>query len=67
MDRAGILRRYRSQPGYDSATVYQLTYSNGDWIHTVVYDFGGEGGTSGLVLSSAGDLYGTNSLGFWKR
>ena len=52
----------------NQGTVYQLMPSGGNWIHTVVYRFAG-GPTdgyspnSGVVLDSAGNLYGTTYYG----
>ena len=49
-------------------TAYKLSPSAGDWILTVLHNFGGsdEGGGpfGGLVLDAAGNLYGTTSGGF---
>ena len=48
----------------DSGNVYELSPSSGGWTLNLLYDFGGFGETdaSGLVLDSAGNLYGVNSI-----
>ena len=47
--------------GNQSATIYQLTPSNGGWTYSLVYDFGFEAFFSGLSVDAAGNLYGVNS------
>jgi uncharacterized repeat protein (TIGR03803 family) len=44
--------------GNESGTIYELSPSNGGWIYGLVYDFGFEDNASGLVMDSAGNLYG---------
>lgn len=56
-----------TNPGYDG-TVFELTPNpNNTWTETVVYSFSGgtDGGnvTGGVVLDSAGNLYGTTAEG----
>ena len=56
------------QEGYydECGTVYRLNRSGDQWIHTVLYSFSGaaDGGVpSGLVMDSAGSLYGTTLQG----
>ncbi len=46
--------------GNDSGTIYEISPSNGDWTYSLVYDFGFETYASGLVMDSAGNLYGVN-------
>jgi len=48
----------------ESAAIYELSPSNGGWNYTQLYDFGGfgEDNTGNLVMDSAGNLYGTNSI-----
>jgi uncharacterized repeat protein (TIGR03803 family) len=51
----------------NQGTVFKLTASNGSWTETVLYSFtgGADGGTlnSGVILDSAGNLYGVASRG----
>lgn len=51
----------------DKGTVYKLTPSNGGWIETILHSFtgGNDGGSpvSGVILDSAGNLYGTTLYG----
>jgi uncharacterized repeat protein (TIGR03803 family) len=56
-----------ADPGY-AGTVFKLTpAANGKWTHTLLHSFtgGADGGvvTSGVVMDSAGNLYGTASRG----
>jgi uncharacterized repeat protein (TIGR03803 family) len=47
-------------------TVYRLTPSNGGWIESVLHSFAGSDGSypqAGLVLDTAGNLYGTTKQG----
>ncbi len=50
-----------------NGTVFKLVSSNGGWLESVIYSFqGGTDGSSpwaGLILDSAGDLYGTTTDG----
>lgn len=50
--------------GNDSGTIYEVSPSNGSWTYNLVYDFGFEDDASGLVIDSAGNLYGVNSSEF---
>jgi uncharacterized repeat protein (TIGR03803 family) len=53
--------------GNDTGTVYELTRSNGTWVHSVIYKFtGGQDGgypMAGLIVDAAGNLYGTTQRG----
>ena len=70
-DAAGNLYGTTSQGGaYNVGTAFQLTPgSNGTWTETVLYSFCSASGCtdggypSGLVLDSAGNLYGTTRFG----
>jgi uncharacterized repeat protein (TIGR03803 family) len=69
-DRAGNIYGTTKQGGdYGSGTVYELTKSNnGFWIESVIYSFPGSGSdgyfpAGGLVVDSAGNLYGTTTTG----
>jgi len=52
---------------YWAGTVYQLTPSNGTWTETMIHSFGAPGDgnevEAGLVIDSAGNLYGTTCGG----
>ncbi len=50
--------------GRDSAAVYELSPYNGGWNYTQLYNYGGfgEDSTSALVMDSAGNLYGADSI-----
>jgi uncharacterized repeat protein (TIGR03803 family) len=51
---------------YNYGCVFELSHSGGTWTQTVLYNFSGaDGATSGtsVVLDSAGNIYGTTSLG----
>jgi uncharacterized repeat protein (TIGR03803 family) len=52
---------------YTCGVVYELTPSNGSWTESVLYSFTGstDGGasTAGLIFDSAGNLYGTTTVG----
>jgi uncharacterized repeat protein (TIGR03803 family) len=76
-DKSGNLYGTTSEGGNSSAcgpfgdqpcgVVFQLTSSSGVWTESVIYSFtgGADGGTpySGLLLDSAGNLYGTTNIG----
>jgi uncharacterized repeat protein (TIGR03803 family) len=47
--------------GNNSATVFELSPSNGGWVYSLVYDLGYETSLTGLTVDSAGNLYGVNS------
>jgi uncharacterized repeat protein (TIGR03803 family) len=51
--------------GYGCGSVFQLTPTRGGWVYTSLYEFtdGADGGNpaGGLILDSAGNLYGTTS------
>jgi uncharacterized repeat protein (TIGR03803 family) len=53
--------------GYGRGTVFELTYTKRGWQEQIIYSFeGGYDGSTpygGLVLDSAGNLYGTTSSG----
>lgn len=68
MDANGTLYGTTQGSGiYGYGTVFKLTPSSGNWTETTLYDFtGGSGGGSpvfGVVLDSAGNLYGTADTG----
>jgi uncharacterized repeat protein (TIGR03803 family) len=67
LDTAGNLYGATSGGGvYGLGTVFKLTPTNGAWTETTLYAFtGGENGYSsgGIVLDSAGNLYGTTTSG----
>lgn len=46
--------------GNNSGNIYELSPSNGGWTYSLVYDFGFSDYASGLVMDSAGNLYGVN-------
>ena len=51
---------------YGNGTVWELTPSGGSWTETILYNFtGGSDGANptGVVLDSAGNLYGTTASG----
>jgi len=52
---------------YNAGTVFQLTPSGSGWIENVLYSFqegnDGAGPAGGLIFDSAGNLYGTASVG----
>jgi uncharacterized repeat protein (TIGR03803 family) len=52
---------------FDLGTVFQLSFANGQWTETVLYSFaGGTDGSDphgGVVIDSAGNLYGTTVAG----
>jgi len=67
-DKAGNLYGTTYYAGiHDWGTVYKLTHANGTWKETNLYSFKGnsDGGApiSTLVSDSAGNLYGTTSVG----
>ncbi len=47
----------------ESGNIYEVSPSNGAWTFNMLYDFGGfgEDNASGLVVDSAGNVYGVNS------
>jgi uncharacterized repeat protein (TIGR03803 family) len=54
--------------GSECGTVFKLTSSAGGWNETVLHNFGGPGADgaspyAGVILDSAGRIYGTTSLG----
>jgi hypothetical protein len=52
---------------FHRGNVFQLTKSGNDWIETSIYDFtgapDGDGPQNGLIMDSAGNLYGTTEAG----
>lgn len=50
--------------GDDSAGIYELSPSNGGWNFTQLYNYDrfSEDNTGNLIMDSAGNLYGTNSI-----
>lgn len=68
LDQAGNLYGAALHDGaYGAGSVFELTPSNGSWVYTGLHDFyGGVDGANpydGLVLDSAGNLYGTAASG----
>lgn len=62
-DASGNLYGVNTGDGSDeSGNIYELSPSNGSWTLSLLYDFGGFGEdyASGLVMDSAGNLYGVN-------
>jgi len=50
----------------DCGVVFELSRSGASWTESVLYSFTGDGGTipyAGVVLDSAGNLYGTTAFG----
>ena len=66
-DAAGNIYGTTSGGGdYGYGTVFQATRSGGSWTETVLYSFSPANGinpTAGVILDSAGNLYGTTSAG----
>jgi uncharacterized repeat protein (TIGR03803 family) len=61
-DRSGNLYGYTlGAVGNNSATVFELTPSDGGWTYSLVYDLGYEASLTGLTVDSAGNPYGVNS------
>jgi len=52
---------------YGVGTVYKLTQTDGQWVHSILYNFeggnDGAGPIAGLTLDQSGNLYGTTSGG----
>jgi uncharacterized repeat protein (TIGR03803 family) len=52
---------------YDQGSVFKLTYANGNWTLTTLYNFtgGADGGRpyGQVILDSNGNIYGTTSIG----
>jgi hypothetical protein len=68
MDPEGNLYGITNNIGaYHKGNVFKLSPSGSGWTYTDLYDFtGGDDGAypvGGLVVSSAGDIYGTTSGG----
>jgi uncharacterized repeat protein (TIGR03803 family) len=68
LDSTGALygtTEFGGDNGY--GTVFELTYSGGGWVETVLHSFGGSGDgqnpLGAVIEDSAGNLYGTASLG----
>ena len=67
-DKAGNLYGTTQMGGTAfNGTVFKLTYSNGSWKESILYNFsgGGDGGMplGGLIFDTAGNLYGTTQGG----
>ena len=66
-DREGNIYGTTSEGGSGAGVVFKLTPSNGGWTESVLYSFNGgaDGGTpqAGVILDSAGNLYGTTTVG----
>lgn len=55
---------YQCGQSSDCGTAYQLALTGTGWIESVIFQFGSQGfGPNSLVFDSAGNLYGTTSLG----
>ena len=72
LDKAGNLYGTTMEGGegcglYGCGTVFEMTYTNGQWTKTTIYAFkGGTDGTfpySGMVFDKHGNLYGTTAVG----
>jgi uncharacterized repeat protein (TIGR03803 family) len=68
MDSAGNLYGTTVEDGaYGAGNVFKLTFSNGSWSYTDLYDFtGGTDGANpfgGVIVDSSGNLYGTTESG----
>jgi uncharacterized repeat protein (TIGR03803 family) len=70
LDAAGNLYGTTYQGGHNLGTVFKLTPKTGvGWTETILHAFGNSAGTdgynpvSGLILDSAGNLYGTTPVG----
>ncbi|HEX8817653.1 MAG TPA: choice-of-anchor tandem repeat GloVer-containing protein [Terriglobales bacterium] len=67
LDSAGNLYGTTYQGGaHSDGTVFELSLSSGVWTETVLYSFNGASGANpfgGLILDSAGNLYGSTSAG----
>ncbi len=68
MDSAGNLYGTAAADGANKrGSVFRLTWSNGTWIHTTLYDFTGNGDGGypygSLILDGFGNIYGTASAG----
>jgi uncharacterized repeat protein (TIGR03803 family) len=68
LDSAGNLYGTTSQGGSSgNGTVFELSPTSSGWVESVLYSFSGgtDGGTpeSGVVIDSAGNLYGTAFAG----
>ena len=67
-DQAGNLYGTTFQGGNDFGVVFEMTPYGGGWTESVLYNgfapgFPGENPISGVVMDSAGNLYGTTSIG----
>ncbi len=67
-DQAGNIYGTNYQGGlYNGGTVFKLTRSGSGWIETILHNFGAPGDGSeplhGIVLDSAGNIYGTTYEG----
>jgi hypothetical protein len=67
MDAAGNLYGVAGGGMYSQGLVYELMPGQGGWNQDVLYNFGSHDrdgdGPRGLIVSGAGDLYGTTALG----
>ncbi|MFZ0707263.1 MAG: choice-of-anchor tandem repeat GloVer-containing protein [Candidatus Korobacteraceae bacterium] len=65
LDSSGNLFGTTFSGGYGYGSVFELSYINGNWVETRLYDFQGrsDGGApyAGLVFDKSGNLYGTTS------
>ena len=67
-DSKGVLYGTTWEGGaYNGGSVFALSRSGGKWVEQTIWDFGGTGDgvqpTSGLVIDTSGNLYGTTYLG----
>lgn len=65
-DNAGHLYGTSSGGNGGAGTVFELTFSNGNWTYRVIHNFNGNDGQSpvdSLVMDGSGNLYGTAQNG----
>jgi len=67
IDSAGNIFGVASGAYYGVGMVYELSLSKGQWVLTTIYNFGGgatgEDPNGGIILDSAGNLYGSTGSG----
>jgi uncharacterized repeat protein (TIGR03803 family) len=65
-DQAGNLYGTSGGGANGDGTVFELTFSDGQWSETILHNFNGADGSgpaSGVILDSAGNVYGTTDSG----